>query len=71
MTQTETSNVARLLPLVRYSNFISFEEITKALGLSLSEIITLKLPLEEALRQEDDKIRVTYRTDPIQGFQID
>jgi hypothetical protein len=70
-TESTAVYMERLLPLIRNSNFISIEEVSKVLGLTFEEIVTLKVPLEEALRKEDDKIRVTYRPEPVQGFEID
>lgn len=70
-TELAAQYLERLLPLVRNSNFISIEKISQVLGLTFEEIVTLKIPLEEALRKEDDKIRVTYRPEPVQGFEIE
>lgn len=70
-TELAAQYLERLLPLVRNSNFISIEKISHVLGLTFEEIVTLKIPLEEALRKEDDKIRVTYRPEPVQGFEIE
>ena len=51
------------LAIVDKRDFVTFEELSKKLGITTSELIALKGEFEEELRREDDKIRLTARHD--------
>ncbi len=58
--------------LAASKNFLSFDELTTALGISAWELIRLKPDLEERLREEDDKVRLVSRMDlEPPGFYIE
>ena len=72
MIQQKKSYVLDFELLVKDKNFITFEELSNKLGVTINKIIELKNEFEKQLRLHDDKIRITSRVDlNPPGFEIE
>jgi|ETNmetMinimDraft_35_1059890.scaffolds.fasta_scaffold619839_1 hypothetical protein len=64
--------VQRFLDIVNGRNFVTFDELSKKLVISVSEMIRLKGNFEDRLMLEDDKIRLTSCPNKhLPGFEIE
>ncbi len=58
--------------IVNNRNFITFDELTEAMGIPISKVLEMKREFEDQLRVDDNKIRITSRVDLKKpGFEIE
>ena len=72
MTHPKEKYIDDFAAFVKNRNFITFGELTTAIGVPISEILELKNEFEKHLKKEDKKIRITSRSDLEKpGFEIE
>lgn len=72
MTHPKEKYTHGFAALVKNRNFITFDQLTTAIRIPISEILELKSEFEKHLKNEDNKIRVTSRPDLGKpGFEIE